>query len=620
MAGHQNSSMFAGLLTSRQRTDYEAVHYATGENCWVTNNLAIKADVPPHLDTTVSIVRHEPRKQTIVSWSRIDNLSSLCNKLNLSVDTLNEVSTASIILEAYSKWGKQCVHHLLGDWVFCIWDDSSQEFFIARDHLGHRSLYYYQASDFFVFSTSLSTILDHPHIPKKLNSSAVVQLCSSIKRDAQTFYQNIYQLPCAHTLTLCKGQSRLNNYWLPTDFRDVRYSKDEDYVNHFLELYTEAVRCRIDNSKMGISLSSGLDSGSTATLAAPVFKQQGRALEAFTWRASVTGGENVSFNNRYPDEVPLTQKLINYTGGINLNIVEAGEHNFISVLEKDLELFQEPALFFVHITEIFQAAEKKGIQSLLTGNWGNFIISYPGESAAGFLEMPSGLSNIANYIYQWKKNHNISWLHILNLLLMEPFKIKKLKEKDIIQRNYINPNTLNEELGRYVPFTPDLEKLRVASKGRVRHLVNMMQSCGPGVLSTFANAYGMDMRTPALDKRVIDFCMGIPNSQFINAKGSKILIKSAMSGRMPEELLHNKMRGIQAIDLVEKVIAEASQIKAIFEKLQKVPLVAYWLNIPLLKQLLIEVCSPTAAKETVFMKIGAIQRGLVLGLFLTKFD
>lgn len=619
MPEHQQHSALTGLLTTRPRTDYETAQYTTGENCWFTDALAFKAVVPPHSANTIAIVRHEDKKQTIVSWSRIDNLPVLCRALNLRGSTSDHVPHTTVILEAYAKWGKGCVNYLIGDWAFCIWDDNTNELFMARDHIGHRSLYYCQAPGFFLFSTSLEAILDHPGIHKKLNASAVVQLGSDIKRDAQTFYQDIYQVPCAHTLSIRDGKGTLDNYWLPTDFQEVRYSHDEDYVSHFLEVYTEAVQCRIDTSKMGISLSSGLDSGSTAAIAAPVFKQQGRMLEAFTWRASVTP-ETVSFKGRYPDEVPLTRELVAHTGGINLNIVDAREHNFLSVLEQDLGIFREPAHFFVHISEIFQAAEKKGIQSLLTGNWGNFIISHPGDVKAGLLEMPSGVSNMLSHIYNWKKNNNASWLHILNLLTGSRIPGDRFREKGTIQRNYLNPGTLKEELFRYVAFTPDLERRRLESKGRQRHLFNMMQSCAPGALFTFANAYGIDMRTPTLDKRVIDFCMGVPNKQFTNANGNKLLIKNAMAGKMPPQLLHNKMRGVQGIDLRAKVIAEAPRITALFEQFKKNPLTAHWLDIPLLTQSLAEVCSPSVVTETVFLKIAAIQRALILGMFLTKFD
>jgi asparagine synthase (glutamine-hydrolysing) len=78
---------------------------------------------------------------------------------------------------------------------------------------------------------------------------------------------------------------------------------------------------------------------------------------------------------------------------------------------------------------------------------------------------------------------------------------------------------------------------------------------------------GIDMRTPAADQRVVEFCIGMPNDQFRRNGCERWLIKRTMRGRLPDPVLSNTKRGDQAADWFVRMGRERQQIAAEVKRL-----------------------------------------------------
>src|SRR5213593_4056581 len=68
--------------------------------------------------------------------AREELLKKLQDKLDRSLTRERIPSDAELILFAYEVWGEECLKHLIGDFVFAIWDGGAQRLFCARDHFG----------------------------------------------------------------------------------------------------------------------------------------------------------------------------------------------------------------------------------------------------------------------------------------------------------------------------------------------------------------------------------------------------------------------------------------------------------------------------------------------------
>ena len=195
-----------------------------------------------------------------------------------------------LILDAYETWGEDCVQHLIGDFAFAIWDERKQQLFGARDHFGVKPFFYTHIDRQFGFSSSLNELRRNPHVSNTLNEIAVGDyLLFGVNQDlSTTIFKDIQRLPPGHTLTVANNEIRIRRYWTPSlPSREIRFPKDESYVNAFLEIFSNAVRDRLRTERVAVSMSGGLDSTSLAAIA-----REHSSVAAFT----------VVYDSLIPDE------------------------------------------------------------------------------------------------------------------------------------------------------------------------------------------------------------------------------------------------------------------------------------------------------------------------------
>ena len=190
-------------------------------------------------------------------------------KANARIDGRKDLSVSdeAVILDAYERWGEDCVKHLIGDFAFAIWDERLQRFFCARDHLGVKPFFYTHDAGEFNFSSTLNELRS---VTSTLNEIAIGDyLLFGVNQDnSTTIFNDIRRLPPGHTLTFANGQVKVRQYWVPSLPRnEVRFRQPQDYVERFLELMSLAVRDRLRTDRVAISMSGGLDSTSLAAVA-----------------------------------------------------------------------------------------------------------------------------------------------------------------------------------------------------------------------------------------------------------------------------------------------------------------------------------------------------------------
>ncbi len=174
----------------------------------------------------------------ITADSRLDDRETLITKLEASGCQVNtSVTDARLILLAYSVWGEFCPEHLLGDFVFVIWDSKRKVVFCARDHFGVKPLFYTIQSGTFLVSNTFSTLLKHPVVEKEINELAMGEfvLFGRFTAPERTIYKDCWRLPPAHALTfhLDSTTPLLKRYWsLPVE-EPLRMRHQEEYIDLF---------------------------------------------------------------------------------------------------------------------------------------------------------------------------------------------------------------------------------------------------------------------------------------------------------------------------------------------------------------------------------------------------
>jgi asparagine synthase (glutamine-hydrolysing) len=133
-----------------------------------------------------------------------------------------------------------------------------------------------------------------------------------------------------------------------------------------------------------------------------------------------------------------------------------------------------------------------------------------------------------------------------------------------------------------------------------------------------ARAYGLEVLDPTADVRVLEFCLGVPNEQFVRGDQDRWLMRRALRGVVPDEIRLNRRRGSQGADVAVRLRADADAVTAALERITVSDLVRSSIDIGGLRDTWDAVRrsgSPAAVLEgTSFV------RGLGIGLLLLRFE
>ncbi len=152
-------------------------------------------------------------------------------------------SDSEVLLAAYQKWGRRCVHKLEGMFAFSIWDKVNRTLFIARDRLGIKPLYYFDNNANLAFSSELRSLITLPFIEKKIAEDALVDyLRYGTVHAPLTIIKNVKMLPAGHFIFVSDDEYKIEKYW------DVNLFINRKAENQTYEEIKQEVKERLQKS------------------------------------------------------------------------------------------------------------------------------------------------------------------------------------------------------------------------------------------------------------------------------------------------------------------------------------------------------------------------------------
>ncbi len=201
---------------------------------------------------------------SVVFNGEIYNYQELIPELQALGHVFHTRSDTEVIVHAWESWGEDCVQRFRGMFAFALWDRNRQTFFMARDRLGVKPMYYAILDDgMLLFGSELKSVLAHGGLRRDLDPLAVEEYFAlGYVAEPRTVFTQALKLPPAHTLTIRRGQP----VPAPREYWDVRFSLDshisaEDACEELRARLLESVRLRmISEVPLGAFLSGGVDS------------------------------------------------------------------------------------------------------------------------------------------------------------------------------------------------------------------------------------------------------------------------------------------------------------------------------------------------------------------------
>jgi asparagine synthase (glutamine-hydrolysing) len=171
-------------------------------------------------------------------------------------------SDTEAILHAYEEFGPACVDRLEGMFAFAIYDRTNQEVFIARDRLGKKPLFYATFGGALHFASEIKSLYQSPAWNGDLDPTALeTYLTLGYILAPATVYQSVRKLEPGHWLLLRNGHVRIQKYWDVESFDDDPRGADVLAGQLDADLRA-AVAERLESEvPLGAFLSGGIDSG-----------------------------------------------------------------------------------------------------------------------------------------------------------------------------------------------------------------------------------------------------------------------------------------------------------------------------------------------------------------------
>ncbi len=473
--------------------------------------------------------------------ARLDNREILAEQLKMIDLPLEKITDSEIILAAYQKWGEECPQHLLGDFVFVIWDENKQQLFCARDHIGIKPFYYHLSDDLFVFSNDIRGLVAHPQISEKYNERSIAMYLavgSGFYDKKDTFFEEVQKLPAATSITVTQKHVSESVYWDIEDISEIHYDTYKEYVEKLKELLFDAVKVRLRTSyPMASHLSGGIDSSAIAVLAARELKKSRQPLYAFNWVETPTEKYDPAYS-----EWGFTTQLTKLENIEQKNIRLTPE--YIAEMYNKVDISKDDITYFWNEYLVRDEAEKYEVRTILSGWGGDEFISYHGNAYLSGLFWQMHFMKAIKEISILYKDKNYKYLRIIKRSLRELIyplfytrmfgNYKKVKSaSDPFEfTQYKFSTSVRKFSFPKLKFHPGVhnEQKALLKDGHLQQRVENWASSAIG--KKIGYSY------PLLDKRIVEFALAIPEDLFAGRDGhNRYFFRSTISDFLPENIV-----------------------------------------------------------------------------------
>lgn len=557
----------------------------------------------------------------LVADIRLDNRADLQGELCVSAADARSLCDAGLLLAAWERWGEACFDHLVGVYAFAVWEPAKRRLILARDPLGQRPLHYHRTAGRLVFASMPAGVLTLADSPAAPDEARLTEFMAQVPyRGPRSFYRDVERVEPGTLLVFGQTSARTQTHWSP------RYSPGlgvrDDLVEALRAHLDQAVEAQLRglSDTVGAHLSSGWDSTAVTATAARLVGSRGGRVVAFTAVPKV-GAEWSAPKNRHGDEGRLAAIQADLFDNIEHVRVMSDGRSPLDGFDADDVLGGGPVLNpcnRVWASDIDRAARARGISVLLTGDYGNATLTYRGTD--GLRDLAAGR--------RWTR-----WLRQARGLV----RAGHLRWRGVFAASFeeVGPKALWAALrrlnGEWVAPPGAHSALRPAVWAEItkgtgpsgdtfeRRLSSLNLSDAGGYLKASLARWGVDLRSPLADRRLVEFCLSIPWEQIVADGAAPFLPQVVLADRVAPQVLCATTRGYQAVDWHVGLSSARAELEAELDRLEQWAPTAAILDLPRLRRLLRDWPKTGWEQQSAITNYRvALQRGVVAGRFARR--
>ena len=459
-------------------------------------------------------------------------------------------SDTEVILHAYEEFGPACLDRLEGMFAFAIYDERRRELFAARDRLGKKPFFYTIVDDVFHFASELPALGHSPLWNPGIDLSALEGYLSLGYFIAPaTAYRNVFKLLPGHWLRVSAAGVETREYWDVREF-DTDDRPEETLLSAIDDGLRRAVQERLESEvPLGAFLSGGIDSGLVVSYMA----------EALGDRLVTT---SVGFGDKEHNELEAAGLVARSVA--SRHYTEVIEPNLREVIGPVTAGLGEPLADSSAIpTWYVSRAARRHVTVAVSGDGGDETFAgYDFRYAPHALEasarrwLPGPLAPAAGWLgARWPRSQH----------LPKPLRAGTILEnlgRDPASAYYadlafLKPASTRRLMGQSPEAVLEASPVfqQVTEPYRRCSSTNAVQRAGYADLKVYmpndplvkvdrmSMAHGLEVRSPFLDRRLVELAFRIPaERKFVGWQG-KVLLRRLARRRLPEGLWQLPKRG-----------------------------------------------------------------------------
>lgn len=462
-------------------------------------------------------------------------------------------SDTEVLIHGYEEWGADLLIRLNGMFAFCIYDQLKKQLFFARDRFGKKPLYYSVFDQQIAFASELKALMEHPGVKREINPVSLQKYFGyGFIPAPYSLYRNVSKLPGGHYMVydLATAVAKVSCYWQFRVVPDSNYIKgtETDLALELRGRLTAAVKRRmVADVPIGVFLSGGIDSSTVLACAS-----QGEAADRIKTFS-------IGFREKEFDESVMAREIAKHFGSDHSEEI-FGIDSAKQISGHVLDMLDEPmGDSSILPTYLLSRFARQSVTVALGGDGGDELFAgYAPFQALNAAQMYSRMlpKNVRDFI-QLQVNRLPASEGYLSL----DFKLKRTLQGLQYPPSVWNPVWLSplkpEELSELMNVPVECDELYAEAIDAWRSsdaedlLGRSIEFYGrfylqDGILTKVDRAsmmVGLEVRAPFLDNDVVEFAQRLPSNLKLRRGTSKYLLKKAMTGILPDDLIHRRKKG-----------------------------------------------------------------------------
>jgi asparagine synthase (glutamine-hydrolysing) len=486
----------------------------------------------------------------VVFDGRIDNRDELRTRLQVTSN-----SDTALLLTLYRRYGQNFAGELNGDYALALYDTRERRLLLARDVVGTRPVYYSRSGALLAFASEIKALLTAlPGRPKPNVQYLAVNLLGGMPpSDAGfTHFKDVISLQPGHTLVCEQGKEPRT--FQHSDFeveKEIRFKRDEDYIEAFREHFFTAVKRRIRSKyPVVVSVSGGLDSSSIFCVAKKLLEED----------SSLTP-QLIGITHSAPEGSSADERTyvaaIERDYHVKIDAVPVEFSGMLAGLEYTVSTYEAPwaDIQWQNGKQMLDRALATGARSFVGGYWGDqmmFESAYLADLARG-LRIPTLMQHVRE-LPKWMGGNRAWLLKGAARQAVKSFIPEMVRPLIMAYRRRTAPMNrdrpwftqwFRNEGRKHWPIYRPRKRRFISQSAKVRYQdANAKYYVQAMEIFTKSGARkGMEFLIPFLDRDLIQYLIQIPGEKTAPSGVHRGMLRLAMQGILPEEIASRRTKG-----------------------------------------------------------------------------